>query len=200
MALFRSISWSEPQPMIEGAGVYLRAPMMGDYDEWADLRDRSRAFLEPWEPEWPSDDLTRGAFRARMRRYAAEIRDDISYPFLVFRSGDKRMIGGATLSNVRRGVAQAANLGYWMGASYAGKGHMTAAVVAMIPFSHGALGLKRIEAACIPENVASARLLEKCGFVREGYARKYLCIAGKWQDHLLFARLSSDPIAPASAS
>jgi [ribosomal protein S5]-alanine N-acetyltransferase len=192
MALFRSIPWSEPQPMIEGAGVFLRAPVMGDYDEWADLRERSRAFLVPWEPEWPPDDLTRSAFRIRIRRYAAEIRDDLGYPFLVFRSGDKRMLGGATLSNIRRGVAQSTNLGYWMGAPYAGKGYMSAAVVAMIPFAHGALRLKRIEAACIPENTASVRLLEKSGFVREGYARKYLCIAGKWQDHLLYARLSSD--------
>lgn len=194
MALFRSVPWSEPHPLIEGAGVFLRAPAMGDYEEWADLRERSRAFLVPWEPEWPADDLTRSAFRNRLRRYATEIREDLSYPFFIFRAGDKQMLGGATLSNVRRGVAQSANLGYWMGARYARQGYMSAAVAAMIPFSHGALGLKRIEAACIPENTASVRLLEKSGFQREGYARKYLCIAGKWQDHLLFARLSSDPI------
>lgn len=194
MALFRSAPWSEPCPLIEGAGVFLRAPSMSDYEEWADLRERSRAFLVPWEPEWPADDLTRSAFRNRLRRYAAEIRDDLSYPFLIFRTGDRRLIGGASLSNVRRGVAQSANLGYWMGARYAGQGYMSAAIAATIPFSHGALGLKRIEAACIPENQASVRLLEKSGFQREGYARKYLCIAGQWQDHLLYARLSSDPI------
>jgi len=185
--------------MIEGAGVYLRPPAMSDYDEWADLRERSRSFLSPWEPEWPADDLTRSAFRNRVRRYGAEIREDLSYPFFVFRAGDKRMLGGATLSNIRRGVAQSANLGYWMGGIFAGKGYMGAAVTAIIPFSHGALGLKRIEAACIPGNTASIRLLEKTGFVREGYARKYLCIAGKWQDHLLYARLSSDPIGKSSA-
>jgi [ribosomal protein S5]-alanine N-acetyltransferase len=194
MALFRSVPWSDPAPTIEGAGVFLRAPVMGDYEEWADLRERSRAFLTPWEPEWPADDLTRSAFRNRVRRYATEIRDDLSYPFFAFRAGDKRMLGGATLTNIRRGVAQSANLGYWMGAPYAGKGYMSATVAAIIPFSHGALGLKRIEAACIPENKASIRLLERSGFVREGYARKYLCIDGKWQDHLLYARLSSDPM------
>lgn len=194
MALFRSVPWSDPPPMIEGAGVFLRAPVMSDYEEWADLREQSRAFLTPWEPEWPADDLTRSAFRNRVRRYATEIRDDLSYPFFAFRAGDKTMLGGATLTNVRRGVAQSANLGYWMGAPYAGKGYMSATVAAIIPFSHGALGLKRIEAACIPENKASIRLLERSGFVREGYARKYLCIDGKWQDHLLYARLSSDPM------
>ncbi len=194
MALFRSVPWSDPPPTIEGVGVFLRAPVMNDYEEWANLRERSRVFLAPWEPEWPADDLTRSAFRNRVRRYATEIRDDLSYPFFTFRAGDKRMLGGATLTNVRRGVAQSANLGYWMGVPYAGKGYMSATVAAIIPFSHGALGLKRIEAACIPENKASIRLLERWGFVREGYARKYLCIDGKWQDHLLYARLSSDPM------
>ncbi len=194
MALFRSIPWSEPVPLIEGAGVFLRAPQMTDFSEWAQLRERSRSFLVPWEPEWPADDLTRASFRNRLRRYASEARLDQGYPFFVFRASDGLLVGGVTLSNVRRGVAQAANLGYWMGEPYAQKGHMSAAVTALIPFSHGALGLKRIEAACLPENVASVRLLEKLGFVREGYARKYLCIAGKWQDHLLYARLSSDPL------
>jgi [ribosomal protein S5]-alanine N-acetyltransferase len=193
MALFRSVPWSDPPPMIEGAGVFLRPPAMADFEEWAYLRESSRSFLVPWEPEWPSDDLTRSAYKNRVRRYATEIRDDLSYPFFIFRSGDRSLVGGATLSNVRRGVAQSANLGYWMGQSYAGQGYMTLAVAAMIPFCHGALGLKRIEAACIPGNTPSVRLLERSGFVREGYARKYLCINGKWQDHLLYARLSSDP-------
>jgi ribosomal-protein-alanine N-acetyltransferase len=79
-----------------------------------------------------------------------------------------------------------------MGLPYARGGHMTAAVRALIPFAFGSLRLHRLEAACIPANVASVRLLEKTGFVREGYAREYLCIDGKWQDHLLYARLKDD--------
>jgi ribosomal-protein-alanine N-acetyltransferase len=81
-----------------------------------------------------------------------------------------------------------------MGAPYARKGYMSAALAALTPFAHGALRLKRIEAACLPHNAASVRLLEKSGFTREGRARNYLCIAGEWQDHLLFARLASDPV------
>ena len=69
---------------------------------------------------------------------------------------------------------------------------MTGAVRALVPFAFGSLRLHRLEAACIPSNAASIRLLEKCGFVREGYAREYLCINGLWQDHLLFARLDGD--------
>jgi ribosomal-protein-alanine N-acetyltransferase len=76
-----------------------------------------------------------------------------------------------------------------MGAAYARQGYMTAAVSALVPFAFSTLKLHRLEAACIPENAASVRLLEKTGFVREGYAREYLCINGVWQDHLLYAQV-----------
>jgi ribosomal-protein-alanine N-acetyltransferase len=79
-----------------------------------------------------------------------------------------------------------------MGERYAGQGHMTAAVRGLIPFAFATLRLHRLEAACIPTNAASIRLLEKTGFRREGFAREYLCINGIWQDHLLYARLQND--------
>ncbi|GLK85011.1 GNAT family N-acetyltransferase [Ancylobacter defluvii] len=197
MALFRSVSWPEPPSLIEGEGVILRVPQMSDFAAWATLREESRSFLAPWEPLWPAHDLTRGAFRRRMRRYARDLKEDNAYPFLVLRAADRVLLGGLSLSNVRRGVTQTANLGYWMGAPFAGKGHMTAAVRALLPYAHGTLGLRRIEAACLPSNQPSIRLLQRVGFRREGYGREYLCINGVWQDHLLFGRLSSDPVAPA---
>src|SRR5262245_23850436 len=166
---------------------------MSDYDAWAELRAASRAFLEPWEPLWPSDDLTRPAFRRRIRRYAEEIHTDSAYPMFVFRQKDEALLGGLTLGLVRRGVAQACTLGYWMGERHAGRGIMTAAVTIANRFAFQDLGLRRIEAACLPTNQASIRLLEKAGFIREGYARRYLCIAGAWQDHVLYARLKDDP-------
>src|SRR5919204_2993839 len=183
MAFFRTVSFSEPLPTIEGEAVYLRAPQMADYSEWAALREASRAFLTPWEPTWPADDLTRSAFRRRLRRYAEDQRSDQSYAFFIFRSGDQVLLGGLTLANVRRGVAQAGSIGYWIGEPYARRGYMTAAVRALLPFAFGALRLHRVEAACIPSNTASIRLLENSGFTREGYAREYLCINGFWQDH-----------------
>jgi ribosomal-protein-alanine N-acetyltransferase len=193
MAFFRTVSLTEQPPAIAGGTVVLRAPQMVDYPEWAELRETSRDFLTPWEPTWPADDLTRAAFRRRIRRYAEDQRSDLAYPFFIFRSEDNRLVGGLTLANIRRGCAQAASLGYWMGAPHARHGHMTAAVKAMLPFAFGTLRLHRVEAACIPTNAASVRLLEKTGFRREGIAREYLCIDGVWQDHLLFARLKADP-------
>src|SRR6516162_7750410 len=168
------------------------APQMSDCAEWVALREASRDFLTPWEPTWPADDLTRASFRRRIKRYAEDQRGDLAYAFFIFREHDDVLLGGLTLANIRRGCAQAGSLGYWMGAAYARQGHMTAAVNAIVPFAFGTLKLHRIEAACIPANVASIRLLEKTGFKREGFARQYLCIDGVWQDHLLFARLKDD--------
>jgi ribosomal-protein-alanine N-acetyltransferase len=192
MAFFRTVSSAETLPAVTGDGVVLRAPQMADYAEWAALREASRTFLVPWEPTWPADDLTRGAFRRRLKRYAEDLRTDQAYPFFIFRAENDVLVGGLTLANIRRGVAQAGSLGYWIGARFARQGHMSAAVRALMPFAFGALRLHRLEAACIPTNAASIRLLEKTGFQREGYARQYLCINGIWQDHVLYARLAGD--------
>ncbi len=190
MAFFRTINFSEPLPAIEGDGVVLRTPQMTDFGAWAALREKSREFLTPWEPTWPDDDLTRGAFRRRLKRYAEDMRTDQGYAFLIVRMSDGALVGGLTLANIRRGVAQAGSLGYWMGLPFIRQGYMAAAVRAIVPFAFGTLRLHRLEAACIPTNTASIKLLEKTGFTREGYAREYLCINGTWQDHLLYARLA----------
>jgi ribosomal-protein-alanine N-acetyltransferase len=189
MAFFRTINFSEPLPSIVGEGVVLRTPQMTDYNDWAALRERSREFLTPWEPTWPADDLSRGAFRRRIRRYVEDLRTDQGYAFLIIRGSDDAIVGGLTLANIRRGVAQAGSLGYWMGLPFVRHGYMTAAVRAVIPFAFNTLRLHRLEAACIPSNAGSIRLLENTGFIREGYAREYLCINGIWQDHLLYGRL-----------
>ena len=194
MAFFRTINFTEPLPSIEGDIVTLRTPQITDFEEWAALRETSRAFLTPWEPTWPDDDLTRSAFRRRIKRYTEDLRSDQGYAFLIWRNSDSALAGGLTLANIRRGVAQAGSLGYWMGLPFIRQGYMRAAVRAVIPFAFATLRLHRLEAACIPTNTGSMRLLESTGFVREGYAREYLCINGTWQDHLLYARLK-DPSA-----
>lgn len=189
-----SILTPEVLPVISGRRVYLRVPQMRDFAEWRDLREASRDFLTPWEPIWPADDLTKPAFRRRLRRYARDIVNDEAYPLLVFRTADHCLLGGVTLSYVRRGICQSASLGYWMGAPYAGQGLMSDALRALLPVAHESLGLHRIEAACMTNNEPSLRLLENVGFQCEGIARKYLCINGEWQDHVLHARLVGDPM------
>lgn len=174
-----------------GDKVFLRPPERGDYEDWASLRARSRDFLTPWEPSWPPDALSRASFRARLTRYAEDWRTDQGYNFFVFRA-DERLAGGIGLSNIRRGVAETASLGYWIGQPYARRGMMSAALPLVLDFAFNRLRLHRIEAACLPHNEGSRTVLLRTGFEQEGYARRYLQIDGKWQDHVLFAILRED--------
>ena len=192
MALFGLARSADPQPLVRGDGLYLRPAIAADYSAWARLREQSRAFLTPWEPTWLSDDLTRAAFRRRLRRQAEDIAGDESFAFLIFDSTSDELLGGLTLGGIRRGVAQAATLGYWMGAPHAGKGRMTRAVAAVARFGFDTLRLHRIEAACIPDNAPSIALLERNGFEREGFARAYLKINDAWRDHILLALLEGE--------
>ncbi len=173
--------------------IYLRPPLGVDYRDWSALRDESRAFLTPWEPTWSADALTRFNYRRRLRHYAQEWRHGSGYAFFIFTTDGDRLVGGITLSNVRRSVAQTASVGYWIGESAARQGYMTEALLALADFAFGRIGLRRLEAACVPENEASRKLLEKVGFQYEGYAREYLRIDGDWRDHLLYALLREDP-------
>lgn len=191
---FLRVSPPFESPVIPGEGLFLRTPSLADYAAWAELRAASRAFLTPWEPTWPADDLTRTAFRRRIRRYQSEIREDHAYPFFIFRQSDYLLLGGITLSNVTRGMTQTSTVGYWMGEQHASRGFMTRAVKAIIPFAFGTLHLHRLEAACLPHNNASMRLLDKAGFRREGLARGLVCINGRWQDHIVYALLADDPL------
>ncbi|WP_421696331.1 GNAT family N-acetyltransferase [Aestuariivirga sp.] len=190
MAFLRSPFAADPPPTLRDGHAMIRVPDMGDYEQWAGLRAGSRDFLTPWEPIWPSNDLTRTAFRSRVRQYWRDIDEDVAYPYFIFDAAGETLVGALTLSNVRRGVAQTATLGYWIGLPFARQGYMTSGVRLILEFSFRHLGLHRVEAACLPHNQASIGLLRKCGFAHEGLARGYLKIAGDWRDHLLFARLS----------
>lgn len=192
MVFLRSAPAFETAQPLTGRMVTLRPPLNQDYPAWAELRAMSREHLVPWEPIWPRDDLTRSAYRRRLRHYAREARDDHGYAFFVVETVSGRLVGGITLSNVRRGVTQSATLGYWMGAPFARRGMMSDAVECITPFVFQELRLHRLEAATQPQNIPSARVLEKNNFQREGYARSYLKINGVWQDHVLYGRLAGN--------
>lgn len=192
MALLRAATPGDIGPVIETGRVVLRAPQMSDYPAWAELRASSRDFLVPWEPLWAPDELSRASFRRRVRHYLRDMREDMGYALFVYDAQSTALVGGITLCNVRRGVTQSCTLGYWVGAAHAKRGYMTAAVRAVLPFVFDSLELHRLEAACLPTNTASMRLLERVGFTREGLARRYLRINGEWRDHVLYALLDTD--------
>ncbi|MBB5538698.1 GNAT family N-acetyltransferase [Rhizobium giardinii] len=199
-SVFRFLS-RQPDPVeIANATYLLRLPKASDYRQWYQLRSESRAFLEPWEPTWRADEMTESAFRSRVIRNEQEFASGQAVPLFIFLRAQDQLVGGLTIGYIRRGAAQCCMIGYWMGERHAGKGHMAEAVKLAIPYIFSSLQLHRIEAACIPENQRSIRLLEKAGFQREGYLREYLKINGQWRDHLMFSLLSQDSVQPKNLS
>lgn len=181
--------WSSPDTLIvlQGQNLSLRLPQMRDYAEWHALRRASHDFLKPFEPRWTEADLAKRVFAMRVKRARQEAEEGTDYTFFLFLETARGSVlaGGITLSNIRRRAAQFVNLGYWMGQQYAGRGLMSEAVSVVLPFVFDTLSLHRIHAAFLPTNTASRRVLEKNGFVEEGYAQRYLQIDGRWEDHVL---------------
>jgi len=189
VVFLRSPFATDPVPQLHHGAVSLRPPILSDFEEWVRLRQESKDFLAPWEPLPPANEFSKFNFRARIKHYQQQAKNDASYSFFIFHQQQGRLLGAITASNIRRGAAQMCSMGYWIGKPYARQGYMGQALNAMVGHAFNGLGLHRVEAACLPSNQASIALLRRCGFSEEGLARKYLNIAGKWQDHLLFARL-----------
>ncbi|MGI9524501.1 MAG: GNAT family N-acetyltransferase [Hyphomicrobiaceae bacterium] len=192
MAFLRTGLTPDNWPSMRNGRLLLRPPGIADYGQWAELRAVSREHLRPWEPEWARDELSRAAYRRRLRYYQKDMREEVGYAFFIIHENDQQLVGGLTLSNIRRGVTQAASIGYWIGLPYVRRGFMTSAVALATHFVFENLRLHRIEAACLPKNTSSITVLESNNFRREGLARKYLKIDGQWQDHILFALLQDD--------
>ena len=183
---------ARPETEIATDRLVLRPPQLRDFEDWANLRRDSRAFLTPWEPAWSRDHLTARAFRNRVVWAERVIRQGEALPLFLVHRETGAILGGITLSNIRRQPAEAGTLGYWTGEAHAGKGYMTEALAALRDHAFGPMGLSRLEAACLPDNTASRRLLERCRFKYEGVAQAYLQINGRWRNHVLYAALRAD--------
>ncbi len=198
MAFLRASAGPESY-VVRGVKVGLRPLQVADYGPWAEMRAQSREHLQPYEPRWPADELLKSSYRRRLRHYQREQREDLGYAYAIFALAGDNIVGGVSLSNVRRGVTQAAQLGYWLGLPHLRNGYMADAVAAILPYTFFGLRLHRIEAATLPTNQSSVRVLERNGFEREGYARRYLKINDEWQDHILFSLLAEDYRSPNQA-
>jgi ribosomal-protein-alanine N-acetyltransferase len=160
-----------------------------DAAELAGLLIENREFLAPFEPARDERFFTVEGQRER-------IESDEGKAFAILDAG--RIAGTVAISNVVHGPFQSANLGYWVAERLNGRGLATAAVGEVVEVAFGPLGLHRLEAATLVDNVASQRVLEKNGFERIGIARCYLLIAGEWRDHLLFQRTTGS--APSAST
>jgi [ribosomal protein S5]-alanine N-acetyltransferase len=185
-------------PAIETERMTLRLPEMSDHAAWAQVRREGESFLRDWEPTWSYDHLSRKAFRNRVYWAWRAREEGRALPLFLIRRDGARLMGAITLDNIRRGPSQSAQVGYWIGPEFARRGYMGEALAAVVRHAFTALDLSRVEAACLPENVASRALLERSGFSYEGVARSYLQIGGRWRDHVLYANLRDDRRGPAS--
>ncbi|KPP86855.1 MAG: ribosomal-protein-alanine N-acetyltransferase [Rhodobacteraceae bacterium HLUCCA08] len=177
---------------LETERMTLRPPAHADFRAWAELRAQSAAFLQPWEPTWAEDHLTRKSFTNRVYWAARSIAAGTALPLFLIRREDDRLLGAITLDHIKRGPAQSGTTGYWIGDPFVRQGYMREAVLAVVHHAFNTLDLSRIEAGCLPENRASRALLESCGYKYEGVAQSYLQINGRWRNHVLYANLRHD--------
>jgi ribosomal-protein-alanine N-acetyltransferase len=170
--------------------LILRPPRTSDAKALSIAMRDNAEHLAPWLPSGACAPAAR-----KVRVLAEKIAEqrklwrlDHGYALLVFEKGNERaVIGRAQINAIVRGVFQNAYLGYWIAASKQGQGLMTEAVRGAVSWAFSSVGLHRVQAAVIPRNAGSLRVLEKVGFRREGLAERYLKIAGRWQDHVIWA-------------
>jgi len=177
---------------IETERLVLTLPNHADFQQWVQLRQASASFLTPWEPAWDTDHLSRARFAARVRWARRGFRTKRVVALFMKRQKDNGLLGAITLDDIRFDPAHMGTLSYWIGQPFARQGYMGEAIAAVVHFAFHRLDLSRIEAACLPSNAASRRVLEKNGFKYEGVAQNYLQINGRWRTHLRFACLRSD--------
>lgn len=177
---------------VETERMTLRLPDHGDWRQWSEVREASAEFLIRWEPVWSNDHLTRRAFSNRVYWAQRAEAQGTALPMLLIRRADQQLLGALTLDNIRRGPSQTGTFGYWIGEPFARQGYMREAILALTHHAFTRLDLSRLEAACLPENLPSRGVLEKCGFKYEGVAQSYLQINGRWRNHVLYANLRGD--------
>ena len=172
-----------------GKKVILKSPKKHNWKEWAELRQGSRKFLQPWEPKWSTNFLTRETFANFIDKVEITLKNKSAYNFFIFHKEKNNLMGGISLTNFKPEGYKSITIGYWMGKEYAGKGYMSDSLKIICNFCFDDLGFNRIEAACLPNNLASKKVLLSSGFIIEGSATKYLNINGNLEDHLLLAKL-----------
>lgn len=138
-----------------------------------------------WEPTRSDDYNTLVAWQNRLISREKNQHSGTAAHMLLLDDSEQEILATCSLSNIYRGPFLAANMGYSAAAKYEGKGHMKALCLHTINFAFEELRLHRIMANYMPNNIRSEGLLQNLGFEREGFAKSYLKINGRWEDHVL---------------
>ncbi|UOQ88203.1 GNAT family N-acetyltransferase [Agromyces endophyticus] len=182
------------EPVELDGGVVVRLLADGDGPALAAAYTRNREHLAPWEPARTADFFTAAWHERDVAGALTRLEAGTLIPLVIEAGGGDdsgEIVGRLNLSDLVRGVFQNANLGYWVDGRLNGRGLATTAVGIALHHARAA-GLHRVQAGTLVHNLASQRVLERNGFERIGLTRRYLRIAGEWQDHVLFARLLED--------
>jgi ribosomal-protein-alanine N-acetyltransferase len=169
---------------VKGKKVFLRYVTLDDFEEMQILFQESRKFYKGLVDTPDSIE--------KFKAYVARNESDANECFVICHATDSKIVGVINLSQIFRRSFQNAYLGYSLGVKYIGNGFMTEAVELILRFAFKDLKLHRIEANVQPENLPSIAVLQRCGFTKEGFSRKYLKIAGRWRDHERFAIIRED--------
>jgi len=188
----RSITGRFPNQYILGSRTFIRSPKRRDWRAWVDLRRNSYEFLKEWEPIWEIKDCNKAAYMRQLRIQKFKAVNDQAYTFLCFEMQQELLLGGINISNIQRGVAQTANIGYWLGEEYTNKGYMKESLEAMLPFLFEQMKFNRLQAFTLPKNIPSRNLLNKLKFKEEGLIRKCMKINDVWRDHVLYSKLAQE--------
>jgi len=151
---------------------------------------RNRIFLEPWSPTFKEEDFTILAWRQRLTTAATQREQGQAMRFWLFKKGVGQILGQVSLSNIVRGPFQSCFVGYELDGQQINQGYMTEALTAVVDYGFAELKLHRLEANIMPHNLPSIRVVEKLGFVCEGFSPKYLKIQGAWQGHYHYVLLN----------
>jgi ribosomal-protein-alanine N-acetyltransferase len=167
----------------------IRLAEAGDASRLLHYRVQNREHLAPWEPLRDTAYYTLDHCTQTLAESREAVRLDRAYPFLALDLAGRDILAIFTYANVVRGAFQACHLGYSIAARRQGQGLMHEVLEAAMPWAFHQLDMHRVMANYMPRNERSGRLLERLGFEREGYAKRYLQIAGVWEDHVLTSRI-----------
>lgn len=187
-------------PVLFGKRVMVRTLRLQDIPSILAYFRRNQTHLSPWDPIRPRGFVTEAYWQDQLLENVRSFDDERAIRLGIFHldsNGKRVMIGTLNLSQFARGPFQAAILGYGLDEQYQGQGFMREALELAIDYAFGPLNLHRLMANAMPRNTRSLGLLKRLGFVEEGYARRYLQIAGVWEDHVLTA-LTNDAWRDAS--
>lgn len=189
-----------PLPELHTERTCIRLPKTSDAAMLLRYRVDNREHFAPWEPRRDEAYFTQQACCRLITNGLEAARADRAYPLLVLDTDQHEVLASITLTNVVRGIFQACHIGYGVAAAWQGQGLMFETLRVVLNLAFGPLELHRVMANHLPHNERSARLLQRLGFEREGYARDYLCINGTWQDHVLTAKINSRDRASSPAT